>query len=180
MNGEEVHESDWDLYEGPILCTSQPPLVAQFRTDASEADVTRPYAAFCNSSWSQSFSSVLSVNSVRELGLGVETVAENVRYTPTDLVEVAGKPIVLLDDLLTAAPKSDPVGIVNADVFLNPEKVTRAVTALRCGEFLAERRTDVSAFGGGRKRSTLHTLTDSTSSSSRECRRNQFWARDSR
>lgn len=148
MSRDQKAQPDWNLYEGPVLCTSQPPLVAQFRTLVSGIDVTQEYAAFCNSSWHRSFTSVLSVNSIREVGLGVETVAETVRYTSTDLLEITGKPVVLLDDLLTAAPKSDPVGLVNADVFLNPGNVTKSVSGLREGEFLAEQRTDVSVFGG--------------------------------
>lgn len=124
-----------------VLLTSQPPLHAQRRTSPDGEDISTKYAIDCNRSWSLFFPKVVSVNSVREQGLGIEDITETVRWTESDLLRTTGKPLVLLDDLLHHSEGNDLIGLINADVFL--AKAPILFDKMSRDTFLVERRTDV-------------------------------------
>lgn len=129
-----------------VVLTSQPPLVAQRRFLPSGEVVTEQYATACCRSWSECFGSVVSINSTLEQGAGIEGLVQEVRYVSRDLTRRVGKPVVLLDDLLRGAADGEPVGIINADVYLASE-TKDALQRVKGNRFLAERRTDVDGLG---------------------------------
>jgi len=134
------------------VITSIPPACPSRSVDGN--DIGGAYRQACVDSWQRFADRIVSVNSCNEAeAVAAANSGVAVRSVESDGMAIAGRPLVLFDDLLQCAveEKTDLIALTNSDIFLADAAVLRQqVELLQSGEAMVARRVNVQS---------LHNLT---------------------
>jgi len=135
------------MMQKPVLVTSIPPKIKRIGPNGEIFGLE--YMQSCVDSWIDAGFIPISVNSRREFSTAPNHI-KGVEYilVERDANALVGKPLVYLQDMLRigANRSEDFFVLTNADIFLkSPKDICKSLSNLRPGQFVAERRFDISS-----------------------------------